>query len=188
MRKAKTWIIIVSGPPCTGKTTLGKRIAQEFQLPFVNKDDIKESLFNRLGWKDDNWSRMLSLASYDLLYYFIVAQIAVGRSLVVEGNFKPEVDTEKILALKEHFDFEPLQIQCQARGKVLARRFKARIGQRHAGHVDHEIYERLKPVLLKGKHDPLNVGGQVIEVDTTDFQAIDYGKIFEAIRSALAVT
>jgi predicted kinase len=184
----KPLLIIVAGPPCSGKTLLGRRIAQEFRFPFVNKDDIKESLFNRLGWKDDDWSRLLSLASFDLLYYFVAAQIAVGRSLVVEGNFKTEVDTEKFLALKEHFDFEPLQVQCQAQGEVLAQRFRERIGQRHPGHVDHEIYERLEPVLLKGRHEPLNIGGQLIEVDTTDLQTIDYNRIFDVIRAALAGT
>ena len=49
----KPWVIIVSRPPCTGKTTLGQRIARELEFPFVNKDNIKELLFDRLGWKDD---------------------------------------------------------------------------------------------------------------------------------------
>jgi len=178
------WLVIVSGPPCTGKTMLGQRIAQEFQLPFVNKDGVKELLFDRLGWKDDDWSKRLSLASHDILCYFVAAQLAAGRSLVVESTFKAEADTARFLALEKQFDFEPIQIQCRTEGQVLLERFKARIGQRHPGHVDHEIYERLKPVLLQGKYAPLGIGGQVIEVDTTDFQAIDYAGLLRTIRSA----
>lgn len=179
------WLIIVSGPPCTGKTMVGQRIAREFQLPFVNKDGIKELLFDRLGWKDNDWSRTLSLASHDVLFYFVAAQLAAGCSLVVESTFKPQVDTEKFLALKKQFDFRPLQIQCQTEGEVLLRRFEARIGQRHPGHVDHELYERLRPVLLKGRYAPLDIGGPIIEVDTTDFEAIDYAGLFRTIRAAI---
>ena len=179
------WLIIVTGLPGTGKTDLGRRIAREFQLPFVNKDGIKELLFDRLGWKDDDWSKKLSLASYDLLDYFVASQLAVGRSLVVESNFTSAEDSPRFLALKQRFDFQPLQILCHAKGETLLQRFQARIGQRHPGHVDRLIYERLEPVLLQGRSAPLDIGGQVIEVDTTDFAAIDYAHLFSAIESAI---
>jgi len=55
----KPLLIIISGPPGTGKTTLGKRMANELHLPFVNKDSIKELLFDHLGWHDRAWSRKL---------------------------------------------------------------------------------------------------------------------------------
>jgi predicted kinase len=184
--EVKPLVIIVSGPPCTGKTTLGQRIARELEFPFVNKDGIKELLFDRLGWKDDEWSKKLSLASHDVLCYLAAAQLATGGSLVVESTFKAEADTPRFLALQEQFDFYPLQIQCRTQGEVLLERFKARIGQRHPGHVDHEIFERLKPVLLQGRYEPLGIGGPVIEVDTTDLQAIDYAHLFQTIQSAIS--
>ena len=63
--------IIVTGAPCTGKTSIALYLAEKFQLPVVYKDGIKERLFDRLGWKTDRqWSKLLSLASYDLLYYY----------------------------------------------------------------------------------------------------------------------
>jgi predicted kinase len=174
----------VSGPPGVGKTTLGRRIAQELQLPFVNKDGIKELLFDRLGWQDRDWAKKLNSATYDVLYYFVASLLAAGCSLVVESNFKREQDASKFLALKKRFDFCPLEIQCQAQGEVLLERFRARIGQRHPGHADHLIVDHLAPTLLKGQHEPLDLGGQVIVVDMTDFQAIDYTGLFKAIESA----
>jgi glucokinase len=184
--EVKPLVIIVSGPPGVGKTTLGRRIAQELQLPFVNKDGIKELLFDRLGWQDRDWAKKLNSATYDVLYYFVASLLAAGCSLVVESNFKREEDTGKFLALKKRFDFYPLEIQCQAQGEVLLARFRARIGQRHPGHVDHEIFERLKPVLLQGRYEPLRIGGPVIEVNTTDLKAIDYARLVQTIRSAIS--
>ena len=54
-------LIVVTGAPCAGKTTLARRIAETFRLPLIAKDDIKESLFDSLGWKDREWSKQLGL-------------------------------------------------------------------------------------------------------------------------------
>jgi predicted kinase len=183
----KPLVIIVSGPPCTGKTDLGRRIAGTFSLPFVGKDGIKETLFDSLGWKDRAWSKKLSAVSYDLLYYFIESQLAAGQSFVVEANFATAPHAERFLSLKQTYPFEPLQIQCVAEGQVLLERFKRRAasGLRHPGHVDDLALDELYPILLKGKLDPLEIGGTLYEVDTTHFEAIDYDSLFGMVRQTL---
>jgi predicted kinase len=183
---AKPLVVIVSGPPCTGKTTLGKYVAAELGLPFINKDGIKERLFDTLGWSDRQWSRKLGVASYALLYYFIEAQVAVGRSFVVESNFDPVSATAQFLELKSRHDFEPVQVMCRTQGEELFARFRERAesGQRHPGHVDRQSYEEIRPVLLEGRLEPLGIGGTVIEVDTTDFGAVDCDKVVSTIREA----
>ncbi|HEX2911560.1 MAG TPA: AAA family ATPase [Chloroflexia bacterium] len=173
------FLVIVSGPPASGKTFLGKRIAQKFQVPFLNKDGIKEILFDDLSWSDAAWSRKLNTASIDLLYHFTEALLIAGRSFVVESNFKPEVDTDRFSKVKQKYPFYPIQVQCVADGNVLLERFKTR--QRHPGHADQEIQDYLTPVLLKGRHDRLEIGGDLIEVDTTKFEDIDFPKLFQTL-------
>ncbi|MEI6044137.1 MAG: AAA family ATPase [Chloroflexota bacterium] len=179
-------LIIISGPPASGKTYLGQRIAHNLQLPFFNKDGIKELLFDNLGWSDAVWSRKLNAASLDILYYFVAVQLAVGRTQIVESNFKPELDTARFLALQEQYPCEFVQIQCVTEGEVLLERFRqrAKIG-RHPGHVDHEIESYLQPLLLRGRHGKLEIGGSLFEVDTTDFAKIDYAGLFQAISAII---
>jgi predicted kinase len=183
----KPLLIIISGLPCTGKTTLAKKIASRFKLPLVTKDGIKELLFDTLGWKDRAWSKQLSSASYSLLFYFMQAQLAAARSLIVEANFHPDVHTDKFLALKGICEFEAIQIQCVADGEVLYERYRQRgdSGRRHPGHVDSETYEEFKPILLQGRLKPIPVGGEYLEVDTTDFASVDYNHLYEAIKARL---
>ena len=180
-------LIIVAGPPCTGKTTLARKIAEQFHLPFINKDDIKESLFNSLGTKDREWSIKLGVSSYPLLYYFVESNLKAGYSIVVESNFKPEYDSEKFRNLIIKYDITPLQIQCKTDGDILFARFKQRSesDERHPGHVDSLNYAEFKPALLKGSYDPLEIGGEVIYLDTTDFNKIDYGSLYQIILNKL---
>ncbi len=50
-------LIVVAGAPATGKTVIARRVAKALQLPLVCKDDLKELLFDDLGWSDQAWSR-----------------------------------------------------------------------------------------------------------------------------------
>jgi predicted kinase len=179
----KPLLIIITGLPGTGKTTLGKRLAAELQLPFVHKDGLKEILFDRLGWRDREWSKKLARVSIELLYYFIEIQLQAAISLIAESNFKAEFANREILELKQKYNFEPFQILCQTDGDVLFQRFRARSesGERHPGHVDHLNYDEFKPALLEGGSQALDIGGEIVEIDTTDFQKIDYDQLLAPI-------
>jgi predicted kinase len=184
----KNLVIIISGPPCAGKTTVGKQLAEAFNLPFINKDEIKELLFERLGWSDRSWSKLLSLASYDLLFYFTESQLRVGNSLIVESNFNPTIDTRKFLDLKEKYGFVAFEIQCQTDGEVLLERFKQRAdsGERHPGHVDQVTLSELGESLRKGRQPSLEIGGEVFTIDTTDFSTIDYPSLYSTVNLLLS--
>ncbi len=181
----KNKVILITGFPASGKTTIGKELAKLMSIPFISKDDIKELMFDGLGWKDREWSKKLGLVSYDLLYYFAEALLAANTSFVIESNFKPEFDNPKFSALKEKHDFDIIQILCKADGEVLFERFKKRSesGQRHPGHVDVTNYDEFKTALLSGRCEPLDIEGKIIEVDTTDFRKIDIDAILRHLNA-----
>ena len=177
-------LIIISGFSCTGKTTLAKKIAQRYSLPLISRDDIKESLYNSLGYSDREWSKKLGIASYDLLYLFTEQLLANKKSLIIESNFKSTVDTAKLLNLKNKYQFNLLQIHCYTETSIALQRFKNRAisGARHPGHVDHFIYEEMESNWKQGGYELLNVCDHTIKIDTTDFTLIDYDKIYRTIE------
>jgi hypothetical protein len=59
-------VLIVSGPPASGKTTIGRPLARALALPFLSKDLFKEILFDSLASSDREWSRRIGLASMQL--------------------------------------------------------------------------------------------------------------------------
>ena len=92
-------MLIVSGAPAMGKTTLGKRIASDFALPFLRRDGVKESLYDTIGAGDRDWSRQLGMASIRLLFYVLERLLEGGQGLVIESNFYDRYDTPRFEAV-----------------------------------------------------------------------------------------
>jgi predicted kinase len=126
-------LTIILGTPASGKTTLAHRLAADLSLACLCKDDIKEALFDSLGTGDRDWSRLLSEASFAVLGRLARAQLALGRSLIVEGNWRA-AHAPILRAALEAAAAHTVQIWCCAEPGEIVRRFTER--QRHAGHLD----------------------------------------------------
>lgn len=182
-------LLIVTGHPATGKTTLASWLSGELGLPLVSKDVFKETLFDSLGWRDREWSRQVGSAAIALLYRTAEALLASGRPLILESNFRADLDTPRMRALRARHPFRPAQIRCVARGDVLAERIceRIRLGQRHPGHCDDATEADLAVVRSRGPIEPLPIGGALLTVDTTEPAALDLGAISWWARAQLDV-
>ncbi|MBN1967330.1 MAG: ATP-binding protein [Anaerolineae bacterium] len=180
-------LIIVTGAPCTGKTTLAARFAADLGWPLLHKDGIKERLFDTLGWSDRAWSKQLGLATYAVLFYAVESVLRGAGSLVVESNFKPAWHADRFRDLQRAYGFVPVQVCCHADRNVLLARFKTRLesGERHPGHVDHDYLPEFEASLLNDDSAPMDLDGPVLEVDTSDFAALDYAALLARLRAAL---
>lgn len=178
-------VVVVAGAPGSGKTTLARYLAAALTLPLFTKDTIKETLFDTLGWGDRIWSRKLGTAAVALLFGCIEAELAAGRSCIVESNFHPTRANGDFQALRARYPFRPCVVYCHAEEAVLLARFAARAhsADRHPGHVDQQNYDEVAAAMRGGSYGPPDIGGAVITVDTTDFARIDYPALAAAIRA-----
>lgn len=181
-------VIIVSGPPCTGKTTLARQLAHDLRMPLLSKDSIKEVLFDALGWSDRDWSRRLGRAMFEVLYLLMESELAAGRSFLVESNFKPELANSRFKAIREKYPFFAIQVQCRTDGAVLVERFRRRAesGERHPGHADLDSLLEVPSDLSKGFYEPLDLGGPTIVWDTTDRERTDYDALLQVIHTHMS--
>jgi predicted kinase len=133
----------VTGLPCTGKTTVARQLAAALGLPLVTKDDIKERLFDTLGWSDRTWSRKLGGATYEVLYYVIEAILAGDASLIAESNFPPDLAGLRLAEIAARRPFRTGMVECIARAETLRRRWRERAEAaiRHPGHNDAAALE-----------------------------------------------
>lgn len=66
----KRQIVLVSGSPAAGKTSLARPLTKLLDLPLIAKDDIKETLVDGLGDQNGDlaWSHKVGGASMELLW------------------------------------------------------------------------------------------------------------------------
>jgi predicted kinase len=139
-------LLLVTGLPGTGKTTFARQLARRYGLPLISKDTIKEPLMDRLQAGDDvsarERSRALSDASFAVLFALARELLALGSSLILEGNFRKgeheaELGSEALLRAGIP-QLSVAQVLCQMpeerrRARLLARRHDP---SRHPGHQD----------------------------------------------------
>lgn len=183
-------LIIVSGPPCAGKTTLARHLAARLGLALMTKDTIKETLFASLGWSDPAWSAKLSAASMQVLFRFAEAQIAAHRSCIIEANFDAHLAGPTLLDLRGRHPFRPIQLQLRTEASVLAERLRRRAHgrQRHPGHLDQDRFAAIDRITIRERLDTIEIGGELIELDTSDFGEVDFeallARIIQSSRDA----
>ena len=179
-------LIIITGMPGTGKTTLGKELSAKYKIPFISKDALKDRMFDTLGWSDKAWSLKVSAAAHRIMDDMVAQELEAGHSVIVESNFKPEIDSMRFRNIQGKYQCRIVQVLCWAEGETVFRRFMARLGTeaRHAGHVEAISTEQIRQGFIEanGKDSPLDIGDVTIELDTTDIKHIDYSKIYATIE------
>lgn len=181
-------MIIITGASATGKTHLSRCLADKFRIPVINKDEIKELLFNYLGIKDEKWAMRLGVASFELIYLFAEKLCLTAKPFIVEGNFENKYASKVFTELKSKYNYKVLQIYCHAEAEVLYHRYVERdnSGERHPGHIiqisDVETFRSR----LNSKNFKLGIEDcKTINLDTTLFQNINLQQIYEKVYKNL---
>lgn len=173
-RRPVTPIVVITGPPASGKSTLAAMLSERLHLPLIAKDPIKERLYDSFGTGDREWSRHLGRATYPLLYLFLGAQLGAGRPAIVDGSFGPAEANAAFADLHARWPFAALQLHCSAPADVLLERYADRAANRHPGHLDGAIIDEVRAGLEEGRWKPLDLPGRhLVRVDTTSLEALD---------------
>jgi predicted kinase len=166
-------VVVVTGPPAAGKTTIARVIAERLRLPLIAKDTIKEALFDGLGTGDLAWSQQLGEATYLAMLAIAEESVAAGSNVVLEANFIRGGES-RLAALPARF----VQVHCSAPLEVLVERYASR--ERHPGHVDSERIDALRDAVETGRHQPLDLPGELIRIDTS--APVDVAALADSVR------
>jgi predicted kinase len=153
MKARMNGFVLVGGWPASGKTTVARALASRLQVPYLSKDDVKESLMDALGAPSTvEQSRRLGAAAVHA-----VLRVARGcRAAVIDSTWYP-YSLPLVQALAGPF----VELRCTVDVDVARRRYRSRV--RDERHLDTR---RTEEELWGKVVAPLGVG-PLVEVDTT---------------------
>src|ERR1700733_8523258 len=86
-------VVLVSGAPGSGKSSLATKLAASLQMNLLGKDHIKETLWDvfepPVG--DLEWSQRLGAAAMEVIWTLA----AQSQRVVLEANFRPHSSYER---------------------------------------------------------------------------------------------
>ena len=161
-------LLIVSGMPASGKSTLGTRLAHALNLPFVTKDEYKALLLARLPDLTRDVSGPLS---FDVMWHVAGVTLAAGVDTVLESHFYHGVSEAHILQLAHTHGARVAQVFCHAPTHVLQARHDARVSSGRRPGIDLPMNYATLPVHCCWT--PLDLGDTpLLTVDTTQHDAL----------------
>lgn len=171
-------LVVVTGLPASGKTTVGGLLKHRLGRPLIDKDTILESLFDSLGSPDQAARTRLSRASDEVLF----ALAAQSPNPVLVNWWNHDSAPSRLRSIS------PLTVEvfCDCPFEVAAARFEAR--SRHPGHHDPqrspaEVADQVRR-LRETYPGPLRLGGPLIHVDTSD--VLDSDLVVSQVQAKVA--
>lgn len=177
-------VVLVSGAPGAGKTTLAGPLSRMLGLPLLTKDVIKERLVATLPPPPSSdhdpltWSRMVGGAAMEVLWALASQPVTV----MIEANFRPHstIERERLTALQRPV----IEVNCWCPPALAAERYavRARSGTRD---LSTHAVSTLTAAMLAEFDAPMGVG-ELVSVDTSG--PGDVGRVAMQVRALLART
>lgn len=183
-------VIVVQGYLASGKSTFALALARELGIPYFVKDTFKSALCQSIPIDSREVSSRFSAVTFDAMMYAAERLMEADMPLIIEGNFLPAGikktdEAGAIRLLVEKYDFRSLTFKFAGNINVLYERFAAREGSPERGKANMMF---TMPTIAEFETfcrnmDGFDIGGEVVEIDTTDLEKVDFKEYIKAAQT-----
>lgn len=150
----------------------------------VSMDEIKEALFDVVGYRDRTWSRQVGKAAWPVFKRFVHLHLDCGENVVADATFLWPTDGAWVSALAESHGVDLYQVWMTADPRVVRDRFIHRANTiRHPGHNDalEHVLEEFEQRFFNRSFIPMPIESKTLIVDTTEGKQANVDEILEFI-------
>lgn len=174
-------VVVVSGLPASGKSTLSRRLSADLGLPLLSRDALKPAMADlaEVAGPDGGWRVGRSI---DLLIDHMARRLLdVGIGMVIDSNFNWPEQMDKVRALVEERRPTCFEVCLWADPSVLRQRFI----DRSEPPLTPELEPHFAKALARERVPVLSPPTPIRHFDTSDFGALDqaYQDLLEEIPS-----
>jgi len=165
----KPKLVIVTGRPGSGKTTISKELGRIVYFPVVNRDEIKEGYVNTFNTKHDKLPEGANKIASEIFFKNIEFLLLNNVSLIAEAAFQHKVWEPEISKYRNYA--EVFIIICDVDAEVAAKRHLERgmsDPKREFYHGDKRVthFRETGELLSAGEYEPPSIDIPTIKVST----------------------
>jgi len=180
---ANPLLIVVTGRPASGKTTLSQILSEEIKCPLLSRDRFKEGYINTFLSQHKDLPARTDQDIYEAFFQTIELLLSKNISLVAEAAFQHKLWHPKLMPLMDKADIR--MVICDIAPELARSRFIARIAAdagRERFHGDGaELIQHPDESLIDSYNAP-DIPVPILRVDTTKDYNPAIATILEFIR------
>jgi adenylate kinase family enzyme len=136
---SKPRLIVIYGPPASGKTSLAHEISAHLRIPVLSRDLLKEGIADSSSVNTDDQRFAVGQQAYRLFYRLLAEVINANSSVVVESAFVYADAHESLQPILQQAN--ALAIRCWANPTTVIHRYRQRMeaGKSHRSHPDEYL-------------------------------------------------
>lgn len=164
-------MIIITGIPASGKTTLARRLAEDVGLRLVEQDAVKEAMADQLGGSiTPVQSSILGRATRRAVLEAGAGWLELGEVIIVESALQAEAAESILLELAPQAILQ-LYVECDLREIEHRLRARRAAGRRHWVHAD-DMFEKMTHGEIRQLYRPLAIPKmRTVHIDVRNSEA-----------------
>jgi predicted kinase len=174
-------LVVVSGLPAAGKSTLSTRLGTDLGIPVIRRDRLRRAAFDSSLLTQPETRELVHRVTGAMVMALLESCVDEGHQVVLDGNFNTPDVAKPVRGFVEENALAAIEICLWGNPDVL----RARFIDRGDPSLTDDFRTYFEHVLHRTREPVLRAPSPVFHVDTTDFENLDvtYPSLLAAIQA-----